>query len=81
MGVSCRNGKGVSVNNLVTGLMIAYLVCSYFLVWRYTSLAHLATRVTAVSIKFTWFERVTGTYVLALPIFLLLVYLIGEWRA
>ena len=69
------------MNNLVTGLMIAHFVCSYFLVYRYTSLAHLATRVTAVSIKFTWYERVAGTYVLALPIFLLLVYLIGKVRA
>lgn len=69
------------MNNLVTGLLVAHFVCSYFLVWRYTSLAHLATRVTAVSIKFTWYERVAGTYVLALPIFLLLVYLIGNVRA
>ena len=68
------------MNNLVTGLVIAHFVCSYFLVYRYTSLAHLATRVTAVSIRFTWFERVAGTYVLALPIFLLLVYLIGRVR-
>ena len=68
------------MNNLVTGLVIAHFVCSYFLVYRYTSLAHLATRVTAVSIRFTWFERVAGTYVLALPIFLLLVYLIGKVR-
>ena len=68
------------MSNLVAGLMIAHFVCSYFLVWRYTSLAHLATRVTAVSIKFTWFERAAGTYVLALPIFLLLVYLIGKVR-
>lgn len=66
------------MSNLVIGLMIAHFVCSYFLVYRYTSLAHLATRVTAVSIRFTWFERVAGTYVLALPIFLLLVYLIGK---
>ena len=66
------------MNNLVTGLVIAHFVCSYFLVWRYTSLAHLATRVTAVSIKFTWFERAAGTYVLALPIFLLLVYLVSK---
>ena len=69
------------MNNLVTGLMIAHFVCSYFLVYRYTSLAHLAPRVMAVSIRFTWYERVAGTYVLALPIFLLLVYLIGKVRA
>lgn len=69
------------MNNLVIGLMIAHFVFSYFLVYRYTSLAHLATRVTAVSIRFTWFERVAGTYVLALPIFLLLVYLIGKVTA
>ena len=81
MGVSCRKGKGVSVNSLVTGLMIAYLVCSYFLVYRYTDLAHRAARVTAISFRFRWYERLAGTYVLALPIFLLLVYLIGEWRA
>lgn len=66
------------MNNLVIGLGIAHFVCSYFLVYRYTSLAHLAKRVTAVSIRFTWYERVAGTYVLALPIFLLLVYLISR---
>lgn len=69
------------MNNLVTGLLVAHFVCSYFLVYRYTSLAHLATRVTAVSIRFTWFERVAGTYVLALPIFLLITYLIGRVTA
>lgn len=69
------------MKNLVTGLMIAHFVCSYFLVYRYTSLVHMAARVTAVSIRFTWYERVAGTYVLALPIFLLLVYLIGKVRA
>lgn len=67
----------MSIENLVIALMAAYFVCAYFLVYRYTSLAHLATRVTAVSIRFTWYERAAGTYVLALPIFLLLVYLIG----
>lgn len=64
------------MNNLAIGLMAAYFACSYFLVYRYTSLAHLATRVTGVSIRFTWFERAAGTYVLALPIFIFLVYLI-----
>ena len=68
------------MSNLVAGLMIAHFVCSYFLVWRYTSLAYLATRVTAASVRFTWYERVAGTYVLELPIFLLLVYLIGKVR-
>lgn len=64
------------MSNLVIGLLVAYCVCSYFLVYRYTSLAYLATRVTAASVRFTWYERVAGTYVLALPIFLLLAYLI-----
>ena len=68
------------MNNLVIGLLVAHFVCSYFLVYRYTSLAHLATRVTGVSIRFTRYERAAGTYVLALPIFLLLVYLIGKVR-
>lgn len=71
--------RSATVNNLVTGLMIAHFVFSCFLVYRYTSLAHLATRVTAVSVRFTWYEKAAGTYVLALPIFLILVYLIGEW--
>lgn len=65
------------MNNLVTGLMIAHFVCSYLLVYRYVILAHRAARVTAVSFRFKWYERVAGTYVLALPIFLLLVYLIS----
>ena len=60
--------------------MIAHFVCSYLLVYRYMILAHRAARVTAVSFRFKWYERAAGTYVLALPIFLLLVYLIGKVR-
>lgn len=66
------------MSNLVTGLMIAHFVCSYLLVYRYMILAHRAARFTAVSFRFKWYERAAGTYVLALPIFLLLVYLIGR---
>ena len=66
------------MNNLVIGLMIAHFVCSYLLVYRYMILAHRAARVTAVSFRFKWYERAAGTYVLALPIFLLLTYLMTK---
>lgn len=66
------------MSNLVIGLMIAHFVCSYLLVYRYMILAHRAARVTAVSFRFKWYERAAGTYVLALPIFLLLTYLMTK---
>ena len=66
------------MSNLVIGLMIAHFVCSYLLVYRYMILAHRAARVTAVSFRFKWYERAAGTYVLALPIFIFLTYLIGK---
>ncbi len=61
---------------LVTSMMVLYLLFSYLLVYRYTILVHRASRVTAVAVRFKWYERVAGTYVLALPIFLLSTYLI-----
>ena len=66
------------MNNLVTGLMIAHFVCSYLLVYRYMILAHRAARVTAGSFRFKLYERAAGTYVLALPAYLFVAYLIGR---
>lgn len=65
------------MNNLVTGLMIAYLVCSYLIVCKFAKLVSK----DGYGFKIRWYDKAASTYVLALPIFLLLVYLIGEWRA
>ncbi|HCH27008.1 MAG TPA: hypothetical protein DEV38_07505 [Psychrobacter sp.] len=63
----------MNINDLVNGLMIAYLICAYFIAYRFALLAHRASKSTAVSFGFKWYERLAVTYVLALPIFLLLV--------
>lgn len=71
----------MSTEKLVIGLMVAYFICAYFVAFRFAALAHRASKSTAVSFGFTWYEKLASTYVLALPIFLLLVYLIGKVTA
>lgn len=66
----------MSIENLVIGLMVTYFICAYFVAYRFALLAHKASKSTAVSFGFTWYEKLASTYVLALPIFLLLAYLI-----
>lgn len=65
------------MSNLVTGLMIAHFVCSYLI---FISFARLVSN-DGYGFKIKWYHKAASTYVLALPIFLLLVYLMGEWRA
>lgn len=69
------------MSNLVTGLMIAYFVCAYFVTYKFTILVFHAGNGRYYEFKARWYHKAAGTYVLALPIFLLLVYLMGEWRA
>lgn len=65
------------MSNLVTGLMIAHFVCAYLIA---ISFARLVSN-DGYGFKIKWYHKAASTYVLALPIFLLLGYLMGEWRA
>ena len=65
------------MNNLVIGLMIAHFVCAYLIA---ISFARLVSN-GDYGFKIKWYHKAASTYVLALPIFLLLVYLIGKFSA
>ena len=65
----------MSTNNLVIGLMVAYFICAYFVAYKFTMLVCVADNVS-YGFKIKWYHKAAGTYVLALPIFLLLAYLI-----
>ena len=65
------------MNNLVTGLMIAHFVSSYLIAFKFARLVFP----NDYGFKIMWYHKAASTYVLALPIFLLLVYLIGKVRA
>lgn len=66
------------MSNLVTSLMIAYLLCSYFVAYRFASLACRNKKSKGFVFRVGWYDRVASTYVLALPIYLATVYLISE---
>lgn len=65
------------MSNLVTGLMIAHFVCSYLIACGFARLVFTDD----YGFKIKWYHKAASSYVLALPIFLLLVYLIGKVRA
>ena len=65
------------MNNLVTGLTIAHFVCAYLIAFNF---ARLVSK-DGYGFKIKWYHKAASTYVLALPIFLLFVYLIGKVRA
>lgn len=67
----------MSINNLVIAFLVAYLVCSLFLAYPIGRMAHNRRR--GYVFRISWYHKAASTYVLALPIFLILVYLIGEW--
>lgn len=64
------------MNNLIIGLLVAHFVCSYLIAFKF---ARLVSKDGYV-FKIKWYHKAASTYVLALPIFLLLVYLIGKVR-
>ena len=68
------------MNSLVTGLMIAYFICAYFVTYKFTMLVFHAGNGRYYEFKAMWYHKAAGTYVLALPIFIFLVYLISELR-
>lgn len=64
----------MSINNLVITLMISHFVCSYLIVFKFTKLIFT----DGYGFKIRWYDKAAGTYVLALPVFTLIVYLIQE---
>lgn len=62
------------MNELVTGLMITHFVCSYLIVFKFTKLVSK----DGYGFKVRWYDKADGTYVLALPIFIFLLYLISK---
>lgn len=67
----------MSINNLVIVLMITYFISSLFLAYPIGRMAHNRRKGYVFRVK--WYHKAASTYVLALPVFLILVYLIGEW--
>lgn len=65
------------MSNLVTGLMIAYFLAAYFVAYKFTRLVCVAEN-GSYEFKIKWYHKAAGTYVLALPVFLLLAYLITK---
>lgn len=68
----------MSISALVTGLMIACFICAYFVAYKFTVLVFKGGSDDYYSFKIRWYHKASGTYVLALPIFILLVYLLGK---
>lgn len=66
----------MNTNNLVIGLMVAYFLCSLIVSYPIARMSHNKRRGYVFRVK--WHHKAASTYVLALPIFLLLVYLIGR---
>ena len=66
----------MNTENLVIGLMVAYFLCSLILAYPIARMSH--NRCKGYVFRVRWYHKAASTYVLALPIFLLLVYLIGK---
>ena len=63
----------MSINNLVIVLMIAYLLCSLLLAYPIGRMAH--NRLKGYVFRVKWYHKAASTYVLALPAFSLIVWL------
>lgn len=68
----------MSISALVTDLMIAYFICAYFVAYKFTVLVFKGGSGEYYSFMIKWYHKLTGTYVLALPIFFILTYFVGE---
>lgn len=66
----------MSIESLVIGFMAAYFICSLLLAYPIARMSHNRRRGYVFRVK--WYHKAASTYVLALPIFLLLTYLIGK---
>lgn len=66
----------MNIESLVIALMAAYFISSLLLAYPIGRMAHNRRKGYVFRVK--WYHKAASTYVLALPIFLLLVYLIGK---
>ena len=64
----------MDIGTLVTGLMITHFVCSYLIAYKFAKLVFGGD----YGFKIKWYHKAASSYVLALPIFLLLVYLVSK---
>jgi len=68
----------MNIENLVVVLMAVYFTCAYFVTHKFTMLVFQAGNGRYYEFKARWYHKAAGTYVLALPIFIFLTYLIGK---
>ena len=66
----------MSINNLVIVLMIAYFISSLFLAYPIGRMAH--NRLKGYVFRVKWYHKAASTYVLALPIYTGLAFLLCE---
>ena len=67
----------MSINYLVIVLMVTYFLCSLLLAYPIGRMAHNRRKGYVFRVK--WYHKAASTYVLALPIFTGLVFLLGEF--
>lgn len=63
----------MSINNLVIVLMITYFISSLLLAYPIGRMAHNRRKGYVFRVK--WYHKAASTYVLALPVFTLIVWL------
>lgn len=66
----------MSVSVLGTVLMATWFICTYFVTYKFTMLVCNAGKGGCYGFKIKWYHKAAGTYVLALPIFIFLAYLV-----
>lgn len=67
----------MSVNHLVIALMGAYFISSLLLAYPIGRMAHNRRKGYVFRVK--WYHKAASTYILALPIFTGLAFLLGEF--
>lgn len=66
----------MSINNLVIVLMVTYFISSLLLAYPIARMAHNRHKGYVFRVK--WYHKAASTYVLALPIYTGLAFLLGE---
>lgn len=66
----------MNTEHLVMALMTVWFTCTYFVTYKFTMLVFHAGNGLYYEFKARWYHKAAGTYVLALPIFIVLTYLV-----
>ena len=66
----------MGINYLVIALMVTYFLCSLLLAYPIGRMAHNRRKGYVFRVK--WYHKAASTYILALPIFTGLAFLLGE---